>query len=409
MGMKTTGDQQLVKRINRSVLLRLIRGQPGLSRSQLAGQSGLTKSTVSSAVRELITEGWLTELGETANTHTSGLGRPSTPLRINARGHGLVGVEVAVDCLRVVSVSLLGEVLWSVEAPLQDSQPPAVCRQAALLVAQANTQLAVRGVLLAGVGIGLPGAFDDTAGVVRFAPNLGWRNVDFVPQITGALRAAGVPSVPVHIQNEADTAALSEYEFAEGESQDALIFITCDVGVGAGIVLNDRLFTGAQGMAGEIGHTIIQLDGPLCSCGRRGCAEAFIGARALERDIARDLGQGASKSGKQGPLGQAGRCLGVLIQNLCTTFNPGVLVMGGASCIRHPELVQIATDTLKAYAASAGMPLPVVRTARYGLLAAAVGAAALVLHQYLRPMHPRAQVPAPPQPDAPESFQPAAA
>ncbi len=407
--MKTTGDQQLVKRINRSVLLRLIRAQPGLSRSQLAGQSGLTKSTVSSAVRELITEGWLAEVGDTANANTSGLGRPSTPLRINACGHGLIGVEVAVDCLRVVSVSLLGEVLWSAEEPLQNTGPASVCRQAARLAACGHTELAVRGILLSGVGIGVPGAFDDTAGVVRFAPNLGWRNVDFVPHITRALSAAGMSGVPVHIQNEADTAALSEYEFAEGESQDALIFITCDVGVGAGIVLNDRLFTGAQGMAGEIGHTIIQLDGPLCSCGRRGCAEAFIGARALERDTARDMAQGALKSGKSGKLGQAGRCLGVLIQNLCTTFNPGVLVMGGASCIRHPELVQIATDTLKAYAASAGMSLPEVRTARYGLLAAAVGAAALVLHQYLRPMHPRAQGAAALAHAAPQACQPAAA
>jgi predicted NBD/HSP70 family sugar kinase len=393
MAMKTTGDQQLVKRINRSVLLRLIRAQPGLSRSALAGQSGLTKSTVSSAVRELIDEGWLSEMLEAA-ARLGSLGRPSTPLQINARGRGLVGVEVAVDCLRVVGVSLIGEVLWSTEEPLPDTQPEAVCQQAAQRVAQAFAELAVRGYLLSGVGIGLPGAFDDTAGLVHFAPNLGWRNIDFVPQITRALQAAGVPSVPVHIQNEADAAALSEYEFSECDNQDALIFITCDVGVGAGIVLNDRLFTGAQGMAGEIGHSIMQLDGPLCSCGRHGCAEAFIGARALAHEMA-----------QAGRLDQAGRWLGVLVQNLCTTFNPGVVVMGGASCIRYPELVQIATDTLRAYAASAGMPLPVVRVARYGLLAAAVGAAALVLHQYLRPMHPHTRAAAPMRRGRPQALQ----
>jgi predicted transcriptional regulator len=89
--MKTTGDQQLVKRINRSVLLRLIRAQPGLSRAQAASQSGLTKSTVSSAVRELIDEGWLSEMGEAATSAarvknaSRGLGCPSTPLQINAR------------------------------------------------------------------------------------------------------------------------------------------------------------------------------------------------------------------------------------------------------------------------------------------------------------------------------------
>lgn len=374
MVMKTTGDQQLVKRINRSVLLRLIRAQPGLSRAQVATESGLTKSTVSSAVRELIDEGWVKESVASA---ASGLGRPSTPLWINSSGHGLIGIEVAVDCLRVVGVSLLGEVFWSTEQPLRRTQPAAVCKQVANLVAVAHAEFAARGVLTTGVGVGLAGAFDETTGIVRFAPNLGWRNVDFLSQFTRALVAKGLPQVPVHIQNEADAAALGEYEFAQNENQDALIFINCDVGVGAGIVLNDRLFTGAQGMAGEIGHSVMQLDGPLCSCGRRGCAETFIGARALARDIK-----------KFGDLHQAGRYLGVLVQNLWTTFNPGVLVLGGASCIHHPELVQMAKETLQSYALSAGVAAPVVREARYGLLAAAVGAAALVVHQYLRPLHP---------------------
>jgi hypothetical protein len=90
-------------------------------------------------------------------------------------------------------------------------------------------------------------------------------------------------------------------------------------------------------------------------------------------------------------LDTAGHYLGVLIQNLWTAFDPGTLVVGGPSCIRYPELVQMAQVTLQAYAACAGMVAPVVRPARYGLLASAVGAAALVLHQVLRPMHPRAQ------------------
>jgi predicted NBD/HSP70 family sugar kinase len=380
--MKTTGDQQLVKRINRSVLLRLIRSQPGLSRAQAASQSGLTKSTVSSAVRELIDEGWLSEMGEAAanaarvSSASSGLGRPSTPLQMNARALGLIGVEIAVDCLRAVGVSLLGEVLWSMEEPRQHTEPAQVCRQAARLASLAHAELKRMKIRLSGVGIGLPGAFDEASGMVRFAPNLGWRDVAFMPLMLHALQACGLPDVPVHVQNEADTAALSEYEFASNEGDSALIFVTCDVGVGAGIVLNDRLFTGAQGMAGEIGHSILQKDGPLCSCGRKGCAETFIGSRALAREIKQN-----------GNVRQAGHALGILIHNLSITFNPGVLVVGGGSCIKYPELLQSAQDTLTTYCASAGIAAPIMRPARYGALAAAVGAAALVLHQYLRPMH----------------------
>lgn len=367
--MNTTGDQQLVKRINRSVLLRLLRRRSGLSRAQLAQESGLTKSTVSLLVRELIDEGWITETGISA---AQGLGRPSTPLRLDGSRRAMIGVEIAVESLRVVGVSLTGDVMWSSEEALADRAPVAVCRQVAALVLLAHAELVARPVLIAGVGIGLPGAFDEATGTVRFAPNLGWRNVSFLPLITEALAAAGCPPLAVHVQNEADTAALSEYEFTDGDAMDSLIFVTCGVGVGAGIVLNDRLFTGLQGMAGEIGHSILQIDGPACSCGRRGCAETFFGARALER-----LPEPA----------RGGVYLGVVLQNLWTTFNPGALVVGGPSCERYPGIVRTAADTLAAYAASADVAAPMVRPARYGLLASAVGAAALVLHHELRPMH----------------------
>lgn len=372
--MKTTGDQQLVKRINRSVLLRLLRQRGSLSRAQLAQESGLTKSTVSLLVRELIEEGWFAETGLAA---AQGMGRPSTPLRLDGSRRAMVGVEIGVESLRVVGVSVTGEVLCSAEEPLADRDPAAVCREVAALVVRAQAELAARQATVSGVGIGVPGAFDEATGTIRFAPNLGWRDVAFLPLITRALADAGSPPVAVHVQNEADTAALSEYEFADGEAMDSLIFVTCGVGVGAGIVLNDRLFTGLQGMAGEIGHSILQIDGPPCSCGRKGCAETFFGARALGRDA--DAARG-------------GVYLGVVLQNLWTTFNPGALVVGGPSCERYPALVRTAGDTLSAYAASAGVAAPPVRAARYGLLASAVGAAALVLHHELRPMHAPAAV-----------------
>lgn len=370
--IKTKGSQQLVKRINRSALLRLIMMKPGLSRAQLAQTSGLTKSTVSMLVRELIEESWVTQSSVISG---SGIGRPSTPLQVDSKSRGLIGAEIAVDCVRVVGVSLLGDVLWSSQEPLIDRQPQAACRQVALLAEQANAALIAQGVLLSGMGIGLPGAFDESTGVVWFAPNLGWRDIAFLPMMTQALQAGGLPPVPLFVQNEADAGALSEYEFSQGKSSNALMFMSCDVGVGAGIVLNDRLFTGVQGMAGEIGHSILSVDGPLCSCGRHGCAETFIGAHALAKQLE-----------QTGKLDRAGQFLGVLLHNLWTTLNPGVLVLGGSSCIQYPQLVESAIRVLNQYAASAGMPPPAVKLARYGLWACAVGAAALVLHQYLRPM-----------------------
>lgn len=367
--MKTTGDQQLLKRINRSVLLRLLRAQPGLSRARLAQQSGLTKSTVSALVRELLDENWLSEAS--APVAADGMGRPSIPLRINSEVRALIGVEIAVECLRVVCVSLTGEVISQTEAPLKSALPDSVSKHTARMVRKVCDDMASSKLLLSGVGVCLPGAINDEAGIVRFAPNLGWRDVAFLNLVSMAFTAVDIPAVNVYLQNDADAAALSEYEFTAGESEGPLIFINCDVGVGAGIVLNDRLFTGAMGMAGEIGHTIMQVDGTLCSCGRRGCAETFIGSRALQANAQTDM---------------AGKFLGVLIQNLDVMFNPRVVVVGGKSCVYKPELIANAVQTLAEYAGLARMPMPTVRAAHYGLWAAAVGAAALVLHRFLRPI-----------------------
>jgi predicted NBD/HSP70 family sugar kinase len=299
------------------------------------------------------------------------MGRPSTPLHVDSNARVLIGIEIAVECLRLVCVSVTGAIISEAEAPLKNSQPERVCTQVARWVKTLCTDLQAKGLLLSGVGVCLPGAINDESGIVRLAPNLEWRNVAFLPMIANAFRLAGVPPTQIHLQNDADAAALGEYEFGANDGEDPLIFINCDVGVGAGIVLNDRLFTGSVGTAGEIGHTILQINGPLCSCGRSGCAETFIGSRFLR---------------KKADLEAAGQYLGVLIQNMDAMFNPRVLVLGGRSCVSHPELVEKARQTLLAYAQGAGLPAPEVRAARYGLQAAAVGAAALVLHRFLRPM-----------------------
>lgn len=367
--MKATGDLQLLKRINRSVLLRLIRSQSDLSRARLAALSGLTKSTVSALVRELLDEHWLSEAAEPVASQ--GLGRPSTPLNIDNHKRVLIGIEIAVDVLRLVCVSLSGVILTQTEEPLQQRDPAQACKQVGRLVQALCRQLDEKQLLLSGVGVCLPGAVDESLGLVRLAPNLGWRDVPFRALVSAEFARLGIATAQIHLQNDADAAALGEYEFAGGNSDDPLIFVNCDVGVGAGIVLNDRLFTGFLGAAGEIGHSILQVNGPLCSCGRKGCAEAFIGARALAK--------------KQG-VEQAGQYLGVVLQNLDAMFNPHVIVVGGRSCIDYPAMIETARSTQQAYAAAAGLQAPQVRAARFGVQAAAVGAAALVLHQFLRPL-----------------------
>lgn len=363
------GDQQLIRRINRSLLLRLMHAQPGLSRAQLASASGLTKSTVSLLARELLEEGWAREA---AAPVASGMGRPATPLFINADARALVGIEMAVGCTRVVGLSLGGELVCSEEQSCDRTDDAATrCSDAALLARRVARSLAAQGLTLSGIGIGVPGAVDDASGMVRVAPNLGWRNLDLLPMLAHALADAGLPALPLHLSNDAHAAALGECAFGGSDADAPLVFMSCDVGVGAGVALSDGVFGGAQGMAGEIGHTVIEIGGPRCACGRRGCAEVFLGEQALQG---------------QRSMARAGSYLGAVLQNLWVAFNPRRIVLGGSSGVRHADLRSAAQATLQAYGDSAGLMPPDVQPARHGLLAPAVGAAALVLHHQLRPM-----------------------
>ena len=206
--------------------------------------------------------------------------------------------------------------------------------------------------------------------------------------------------MPVHVQNDYDVAALSEYEFSVESVPDPLICLGLGVGVGAGIIVRDRLFLGAEGYAGEVGHSILQIEGPVCSCGRKGCAETFIGLRAISAQISGSAGDVLSVETIRGLLERndeaallaarrAGHYLGVLIQNVWTYFNPGRIVLGGPTCELGAPFLDAAYSCLDRYAQDCGLQLPEIRLSRFGSRSIAVGAAALVKHALLHPLDPR--------------------
>ncbi|MFN0039246.1 MAG: ROK family protein [Burkholderiales bacterium] len=388
------GDQRFVKNINRMALLRMLRDAPGLSRADLADRSGLTRSTVSLITKDLIDEGWLIEDDAMV---TGGVGRRPTPLRLDAERLTLLGAELGPDAIRVVTTSVQGKVLESVHAPLSSREPDAVCHQLVELITRLAKSMTRAGHTILGIGVGLPGAVDTTSGVLQMAPNIGWRNVQ-VGRVVGAKMAqVGLHHIRVYYQNEADLAAVGEAEFGDRPADDPLVYVSCEVGVGSGIILNDALFTGATGSAGEIGHTTLVIDGTRCACGRLGCAEAYVGLKTIataagcldKQGIARDRLQAMIASGAPAAheaFAQAGRHLGVLLQNVWTTFNPQTIVLGGETVtLGGNAFVQNAAEVLKRYAELAALPMPAIRTARYGELASAVGGAAFVLHALLRP------------------------
>jgi predicted NBD/HSP70 family sugar kinase len=389
---EAAGHQQLLKGINRMSLVRHLCSNPGLSRADLAAAVGLTKSTVSLLVRELIAEGWLAESEVVA---TGDLGRRPTPLAIDPGRLALLGAEVGIESVRVVATSLTGEPLAHADAEYGG----AASRAADCLALLASTLLQAAARLqgsqqVIGIGIGLPGGVDEASGVLRFAPNLGWRDLPVGALLAQALEGTALAGVPLFLQNEADVAALGELEFnPQAGAADPLLYLSINQGVGAGVVVGERLLTGHRGFAGEVGHIVLQIDGPRCSCGRRGCAEALIGLRALARAddadhaldaVSRRLAQGDAATAAT--VQQAGRYLGVLLQNLAAAYDPGCIVLGGAVVDLGDAFLQPAMQTLNEYAEAAQLPPPELRTARFGGDAVAIGAAALARYRLTRPL-----------------------
>jgi len=391
------GQRPLLKGINRMALVRQLCMRPGLSRADLAASVQLTKSTVGLLVRELIAEGWLQERD---CVPTGDIGRRPTPLFIDPTRLVLLGVEIGIDSALLVATSLLGDVLGRLQVPHDAGRGAQACMDSlAASLSALHLQIEDRARQVLGIGVGLPGGVDEASGFLHVAPNLGWREVPVGALLASALAGTPLAGVPLFLQNEADVAALGELEFDPGGAADPLLYVSINQGVGAGVIVGDRLLIGSRGFAGEIGHTILQPGGPLCSCGRRGCAEALIGMRKVlaprgdptqKRPAASVASIAPQPSAGDVDLLEsiaiAGRHLGTLLQNLAAAYDPACIVLGGAGVALGPRFVEPALHTLREHCDAANLPMPIVRLSRHGADAVAVGAAALVRYRVTRPL-----------------------
>jgi len=391
-----SGDQQLLKSLNRMAIVRELGRNPGQSRAAVAESLQLTKSTVSLLVRELSEEGWLFERDALI---TGEVGRRPTPLFIDPDRLVLLGAELSVQQLRVVATTLTGEVLERVSLPLVtpcDADSGLALLAHALLKLRAKLQL--DGQRIIGIGVGLPGGVDAVSGQMRHAPNLGWRDVPARAMLAHQLGGSALAGVPIFVQNNADAAAIGEVEFNAGTADSSasapLVYLNIGQGVGAGIFVQDQLLTGAHGFAGEVGHTILQLDGPVCACGRNGCAEAVVGLRAMQPEgeapltanvdaIRQRLNRGDADTHER--VARAGRYLGMLLWNLNAAYDPGRIVLGGPAVELGEAFLAPALHTLQQYLDRSGSPAPHIGTARSGAEAVAIGAAALARYRLTHP------------------------
>lgn len=345
-----TASAPVMKRINRATILSVIRDERSISRSQIAVHTGLTKATVTNLVSELIDEGLLREDGRAPSTG----GRRPIPVVLNPEARFVLGVDVGIHEVRVMAVDLGARAIDHWRYPLgafqYNDQFLAALGDA---IDQSLQSLIGRGGLVLdqwlGIGVGMHGVVDARAGLAIAAPHLGLSHVPVRDYLAGRF------GVDVFMDNDVRAMALGERWIEPSQAPSNFIFVNVGVGVGAAIVLQGELWTGATGSAGEIGHHVVEPTGRPCACGKRGCLETVCsgpslacravsaiqaGARSLiadlvGQDFTQVTGQTVYQAAELGdPLAirlfeTAGRYLGQSVGQLINALDPELVVIGG--------------------------------------------------------------------------------
>ncbi|WP_199547847.1 ROK family transcriptional regulator [Streptomyces sp. N35] len=366
-------DKATLRRHNLSLVLRTVHDAGEATRAAVAGRVGLTRAAVSSLVDQLLGDGYLTEWGKTFSGQA---GRPGTVLKMARTGASGLGVEINIDYITVCVVDLAGTDRVRLVERLDNraAAPTAVLTQAARIAARALESAAEQELRPVAAELALPGLV--SGGAVRQAPNLGWNRVaveGVFAQALSALRPAH-RALPVSADNEANLAAMAELWFGDGAGDGgskgaghdgtgrvtSFIYLTGEIGIGGALVLGGRLLRGAHGFAGEIGHVVVEADGPECRCGARGCLEQYAGQAALLRAAGLDESSGAAgvaelesraRDGNKQALAaleDAGRRLGRVLSGAVNLIDPDAVLLGGVFRGLMPWLAPAADAELTA-------------------------------------------------------------
>lgn len=218
-----------VRATNLAVVLRYVRGHAPCSRADIAAATGLNKATVSSLVTDLLGRGLVRETGLTENR----IGRPATMLVADGAGYAAVGMEINADYLTAVALDLAGERLlrWRRSFAGQNASPGRAVAAVATLARRALTKVTGQGRRVLGLSVAVPGLVD-AGGMVRVAPNLGWRDVDLQAQLAAALAGAAAPAAPpVRVDNDANLAAIAEHRWGAAAGAADLAYLTGEFGI----------------------------------------------------------------------------------------------------------------------------------------------------------------------------------
>ncbi|MGD0707973.1 MAG: ROK family transcriptional regulator [Anaerolineaceae bacterium] len=325
------GNRDLIRGINRSILLNAIKWQGPISRADLAHLTGLSPATVTSITGNLIREDLVFE----KETGDSNGGRPPILLALNPRGGFVVGVKLMENHAVAALTDLNATVLFKETIEFPDDHLDTVIGSLVDLVNRLISQGVIRKKQLLGVGVGLAGVVDSSQGVLRQSPFFGWTDTPLRDLLQTGLH------VPVYIDNDVNTLTLGEKWLGNELPVDNFIVVTVGRGIGMGIVIDGQIYRGKSGGAGEFGHVVVDPNGPLCDCGKHGCLESYVSDGALLATARKEVGEdirdfddllqrAASGNAKAVQVfTRAGQLLGQEIANLVNILDPKLILISG--------------------------------------------------------------------------------
>ncbi|WP_057760747.1 ROK family transcriptional regulator [Cytobacillus praedii] len=383
------GTFKLMKSVNKSIVLNKIRLSEPISRAQIAKETSLTPPTVSSIVKELIDQGLVREstLG-----HSSG-GRKPTMLHIHTSAFYVIGIDAGPEKVECILTDLTGKTIERnsrlLSKPITNEQFLSILKESIREILQISNMNRDK---IIGIGIAMHGAVDIETGTSLVAPILNLRNIP----IKAALEEEF--NLTIKVENDARAMALGESWFGGHGEVDSMVAVNIGRGVGAGVIMNGKLYHGAQGIAGELGHMTIDINGDVCECGNQGCLQTLVSGSSIAKRARKQVTKGEltakeifefAQNGNADCvhlLQETGEMIGIGLTNLIHLVNPSKIVLGGGVMKSEKFIMPALLETIQQRSLTTEAKKTKVTVTRLGDDVTLLGAVALLLDELFDPL-----------------------
>ncbi len=406
-------DLRLMRELNRLLILNGVRVSGPITRVAVAHRTGLSRTTVSSIVDELLSDNLLFE-GKTVEAAPTG-GRRATLLHFNADAGYVIGVDLGRSHLTLLLTNLAGQIIARHSGPFNASLGPEICLQQVIAsLMDFTTEHHIGWHQIIGVGLGIPGPMDAASRMLVRPPRMpGWDQFDMRAVMERACK------VPIYLDNDANMGARGESQYGAARNVEYMAYVKVATGIGCGLIMDGDIYRGAGGTAGELGHVTIDDNGPLCDCGNRGCLEVVAGAAAVTMAAARgvyhdssdasddhnadgsaavgprranpldvaDVVQAALAGDKvaQEAIERAGYHIGIALAGLVNIFNPSLILLDGSMARAGEFLLGPIRQGIARRSLAASSAATSIEMAQLGDNAIALGAVATVIEAAFGP------------------------